>query len=104
MSKGEKEEKVLALYKELIALQIEENTLSKARSQVKEELSKLIPAGGRIAGVKRTVVETKRVSWKEVAETSKVSLIPKTRWTDYEQFVFANTKLTIYDKYSAGED
>jgi hypothetical protein len=103
MTNGEKREAVLSLYGKLLSLQIEENSLNKEKAAVKEQLAKLIPQNGSFAGVRHTVVESKRTSWKEVAEAAREVLIPRTRWGDYVNLVEGNTKVSVYPRFSAEE-
>ena len=103
MKNGEKREAVLALYRKLIELNVEQRSLEKEQRQIKEKLAMLIPSGGVVAGVKRVTVTQNRVSWKEVAESSKATLIPRTRWDDFQTIVESQTKETSYDKFSEEE-
>jgi hypothetical protein len=92
------------LYSVLVDLQSEENRIAAEKKRIKEKLASLIPEGERVSGVKHTVVSSRSVSWKSVAEAAKVALVPRTKWGDYEQITFAHTKTSLYDKFSMVEE
>ena len=100
-----KAERVIELYKQLITVQQEENRIARQKRAIKDQLANLIPSNSIVGGVKRTVVEKRTTSWKEVAEASKMTLVPKTKWEIYDGIVKGSTKISTYDRFTTnGEE
>ena len=104
MKASERREAVLELYGQLIEANNVIAQAEKMKGKIKGKLALLIPSSQSVGGIRHIMVASKRVSWREVAETAKVALIPKTKWVDYEQFVYGNTSVSVYDKFSEVEE
>ena len=104
MKASERREAVLELYGQLIEANSVIAQAEKVKGEIKGKLALLIPPSQSVGGIRHTVVESKRTKWKDVSEAAKVTLVPRTRWGDYEQLVYGNTSVSVYDKFSEVEE